>query len=735
MDIIKLPGVGHDEKKSMDLLAPVLLWRFIAGRIWSIIFFTLIVATLTVLLVSNMTRIYRATATLLFENKAANVLSIEQIYGVEGGDDYLVTQFELLKSRALAERVVRNLGLDTHPEFDPRQQPGPFIDWQFLLSKLNPIIKPEQLEEDVEPVALSEIDIFDQVVEDFQRRVSVSIVGRTQLIEVSTDMADATTAALAANALADGYIESQLEAKMEMTQTATNWMNERLISLKNTLSDSERRLQEFLEQENLLNLEGITTVSATELSGISGKLTDARQERNAAESQYNQLMAMKGASYRRLASVPAVMADPLVAQFKAAEATANAKVQELSRRYGSKHPAMVVAQTELNSARANLKAQVEQVVASIKNSYQLAVASERGLQSSFEQNKEQVQSISRNEFRLRELQREVESNRTLYDTFMTRLKETTATQDLDTVNARVVDRALVPKRPIKPQMLTLVMAASVVALIVATGVVILQGVLDRTFKGDEEVENNLNQPVLGVIPLVKGKPGKLTQLFRQDTDPAFSESIRSLRTSLVLASMDRSYKVIMVTSSVPSEGKTSLSSNLAMALGQIEKTLLIDADMRRPSIAKTFDLPAGTPGLANLIIGSAEIQDCIIKLEGIDVITTGTVPPNPQELLSSERLSGILKQLEAQYERIIIDTAPTLGVSDALLLSRYTNAVIFVVKSDATSIPVAQSGLGKLLQVGAPVKGVVLNQLDVKKAQKYGYGYSGYYGDYNKPEA
>ncbi|GAA3535692.1 GumC family protein [Zobellella aerophila] len=729
MDIIKLSGIGRDEKGSIELLAPSLLWRFISCRIWSIISFTLIVAMLAVLLVSNMTRIYRATATLLFENQAANVLSIEQIYGIEGGDDYLATQFELLKSRALAERVVRNLGLDTHPEFDPRQQPEPLIDWSALLGKLNPIINPDQLEE---PSGPSEIDIFDQVVEDFQRRVTVAVVGRTQLIEVSTDMADASTAALAANALADGYIESQLEAKMEMTQTATNWMNERLVSLKNTLSESESRLQAFLEQENLLNLEGITTVSATELSGISGKLTDARQERNAAESQYNQLMTMQGAGYRRLASVPAVMADPLVAQFKAAEATANAKVQELSRRYGTKHPAMVVAQTELNSARANLKAQVEQVVASIKNSYQLAVASERGLQSSFEQNKEQVQSISRNEFRLRELQREVESNRTLYDTFMTRLKETTATQDLDTVNARVVDRALVPKRAIKPQTLTLVLVASVVALIVAVGVVIILGVLDRTFKGDEEVENNLNLPVLGVVPLVKGKPSKLTQLFRQDTNPEFSESIRSLRTSLVLASMDRSYKITMVTSSLPGEGKTSISSNLAMALGQIEKTLLIDADMRRPSIAKIYDLPAGTPGLANLIVGSAGLKDCILRRDGLDIITTGTVPPNPQELLSSESFSRVLKQLAAQYERIIIDTAPTLGVSDALLLSRYTNAVIFVVKSDATSIPVAQSGLGKLLQVGAPVKGVVLNQLDVKKATKYGYGYSGYYGDHKK---
>lgn len=738
MDMSKFPGFKNSENGSDDEIDLLALWRSIYRRKWSIITLTLVVAMLTVLVVFNITPIYRASSTLLIENKSANVVSIEQVYGIEGaGSEYLQTQFELLKSRALAERVVRQLALDTHPEFDPRQQPEPLLNWRGWLSGIKPFIMPGDLEPQTPP---SEAEIFDAVVRSFRERITVAPQGKTQLVQVSVDMADAHTAAMAANALAQGYIESQLEAKLNMTQTATSWMNEQLGGLKGKLEDSEARLQAFMEQENLVNLGGITTVSASELSNTGERLTDARRERNAAESMYNQVAAMKSAGYMRLASVPAVMADPVVAQFKAAEATASARVQELSRRYGAKHPAMVAAQSDLNSARASLRAQVEQVVASIENSYQLALANERGLQSSFEQNKEQIQNISRNEFRLRELQREVETNRSLYDTFMTRLKETTATQDLETVSARIVDQAVVPSQPIKPKKSLIVALATLLALMVGVGLALLLEMLNNTFKGTEEIENKLNLPVLGILPLLKGKQNNnVAKLFEQGGNKPFSEAVRTIRTGLVLSGIDNPYKVTVVTSSVPGEGKSSVASNLANALGQMERVLLLDADMRRPTVAKNYEFPVGTPGLANLIAGTAKLDDCIQQLDGLDVMPAGTVPPNPLELLSSDRFASIMQELADKYDRVIIDSAPTQAVSDALVLSRYANAVIYVVKSEATAIPLVQAGVGKLLQMGAPVKGVVLNQLDVKKAAKYGYSYGGYYDYYgysnNKAEA
>ncbi|GHA22972.1 GumC family protein [Oceanisphaera arctica] len=726
MDTSKFPGFNQHDDHADDEIDLRQLWLSIYRRKWSIISLTLVVAMLSVLVVFNITPIYKASATLQIENKAANVVSIEQVYGIDGaGSEYLQTQFELLKSRALAERVVRQLSLDTHPEFDPRQQPAPLVDWRGVIKGLLPITP-----DDVAAEAPTDADIFDGVVRGFRERISVDPQDKTQLVSVSVDMADRATATLAANALADGYIESQLEAKLEMTQTATSWMNDRLVGLKDSLGDSERRLQAFLEQENLVDLQGITTVSANELSSTGERLTDARRERNAAESMYRQVSAIASSNYRRLASVPAVISDPVVAQFKAAEATASARVQELSRRYGTRHPAMVAAQSDLNSARESLKAQVAQVVGSIENNYRLAVANEQGLKSSFEQNKEQIQNISRNEFRLRELQREVETNRSLYDTFMTRLKETTATQDLETVNARVVDRAVMPDIPIKPQKSLIVALAILLALVLGVGLALLLDMLNNTFKGTEAIENKLNLPVLGILPLLKGKHPKVARLFSQDKDKAFAESVRTIRTGLVLSGMAHPYKVMVVTSSVPGEGKTCVSSNLAQALGQMENTLLIDADMRRPTIARQYEFAAGTPGLADLIAGTARLDECVKQVDGISVLPAGMVPSNPLELLSSERFGQVLAQLSEQYDRIIIDTAPTQAVSDALMLARHANAVIYVVKSESTSIPHVQAGVGKLLQLGAPVKGVVLNQLDVKKAAKYGYSYGGYYDDY-----
>ncbi|WP_107853128.1 GumC family protein [Oceanimonas marisflavi] len=729
MDNSKLSGFNPGNNSADDEIDLLALWHSIYRRKWSIISLTLVVAMLAVLVVFNITPTYRASSTLLIENKAPNVMTIEQVYGVEdAGSEYLQTQFELLKSRALAERVVRELVLDTHPEFDPRQQPAPLLNWRGWLSSVKMLVAPS----DLESKQPSEADIFDAVVGAFRSRVAVEPQGKTQLVQVSVDMADAATAARAANALAQGYIESQLEAKLNMTETATSWMNQQLGGLKGKLEDSERRLQEFMQQENLVNLDGITTVSADELSNTGQRLTDARRARNAAESQYRQVAAMKGAGYRRLASVPAVMSDPVVAQFKAAEATANAKVQELSRRYGPKHPTMVAAQTELNAARASLRAQVEQVVASIENSYQLALANERGLQSAFEQNKEQIQSINRNEFRLRELQREVDTNRSLYDTFMTRLKETTATQDLDTVNARIVDRAVVPNQPIKPQKSLIVALATLLAFMLGIGLALLVDILNNTFKGTEDVENKLNLPVMGILPLLKNKQTgeHVAKLFHENSNKPFNEAVRTIRTGFVLSGMDHPYTITLVTSSVPGEGKSSVSSNLAAALGQMEKVLLVDADMRRPTVAKNYGFAVGTPGLANLIAGTAKLEECIQQVDGIDVMSAGTVPPNPLELLSSDRFDSIIKVLADRYDRVIIDSPPTQAVSDALVLSQHANAVIYVVKSESTSVPQVETGVGKLLQLNAPIKGVVLNQLDVKKAAKYGYSYGGYYDHY-----
>lgn len=720
------------ETDTIDLLE---IWNVIWRRKWSIISLTVILMMISALVVLSMTPIYRATATLLIEKKSAQVVSIEQVYGLDGsGSEYLLTQFELLKSRELAERVVRELNLVEHPEFDPRQAPEPIVDVKKLFNNFNiqnylPMTLPGDLAARDE--ALTDRQIFEAVVEKLMENTTVSPVGKTQLVKIEYEAADRLIATDIANAIVNGYIESQLEAKLNMTQTATNWMNERIGSLKSKLQDSERRLQAFRDRENLVDVEGVTTVAAGELSQTNSRLIDARRAKAEAESQYKQIESLGSANWRRLATVPAILGDPLVQQFKADEARARSKVEELARRYGPKHPKMQSAQTELSAAVTNLQSQVQQVAAAIQREYQLATANERSLKSSFEANKQEIQDITRKEFMLRELQREVDTNRQLYDTFFTRLKETSATSDLESANARVVDKAVVPSDPVKPKKSLIVALTGVLAMMLGVGLTLLINSLNNTFKGTEEVENKLNLPVLGVLPLLKGMERKsMFRLFNSNKNKAFAESIRTIRTGVVLSGLDNPHKVLVVTSSVPGEGKSSISVNLAAALGQMERVLLIDADMRRPTIAKSFEYPVGTPGLANIVSGNATIEDALQSEEGIDVIGAGTVPPNPLELLSSHKFAELLQELETRYDRIVIDSAPTQAVSDAMVLGQHANAVIYVIKSDSTQTDLAKKGVGQLLQNQVPVTGVVLNQVDIKKAQKYGYSYSGYYDYY-----
>ncbi len=727
---------GREDEDELDLLK---LWQTIWRRKWSIMSLVLVVTMVTILAVFAITPIYRAAATLIIEDSAAKVVSIEQVYGLEGtGNEYLQTQFELLKARSLAERVVRELNLTVHPEFDPRQQDQPLIDIKGWLTGFgSSSIVPVTLPEDLEAQALAaEAEILEEVIKEFRERISIVPQGKSKLVKVQVDMADARMAAVAANALARGFIESQMEASMEMSIEATNWMNSRLGELGTKLKTAEDRLQAFREAENLVDVGGVGTISANELSLTSERMIDARRARAEAESQYRQVNAMGKVSWRQLSTLPVVLGHPLIQQFKSEEAKARAEYEELSRRYGKRHPAMIAAQSDLNTAVASLRIQVEQVVASIERNYQLAMANEKSLQDSFNANKSQIQEISRKEFRVRELQREVDASRALYDTFMTRIKETAATSGLETANARIVDKAVVPTEPVKPKKALIVVIAALLAGFVGVGLTLLLDVLNNTFKSTEEVEGRLNVPVLGILPMLKNLERKdLARMFTSDKNKSFSEAVRTIRTGVVLSAIDNPHKVMVVTSSIPGEGKSTVSVNLSFALGQMEKVLLIDADMRRPTLAKSFEFPVGTPGLANLIAGTAKLEDCIRSVDGIDMISAGTVPPNPLELLSSPRFAKAIEVLKSKYERIVIDSAPTQAVSDAVVLSTFANSLIYVIKSDSTQIPLVEKGVGQLLQNNAPVSGIVLNQVDIKKAQKYGYSYGGYYDYYGYSNA
>ncbi|MGH8492505.1 MAG: GumC family protein [Moraxellaceae bacterium] len=662
-NVISAASATPDHEMEIDLRQ---YWRIVSRYKWGILGLALSVTILATLIVFSIEPVYRASTTLLIEQKQAQVITIQEVYDMDGGNkEYLQTQFEILKSRELATRVVKALNLVQNPEFageeTAEEKSSAFaLDWRKWLPEghqENPLLTEEQK--------------LSNVVNAFIGYLTVEPVRNTQLVKINFESHDPKLAALITNAMAQAYIESQMEARIALTEQAAGWLTQRLSSLKIALEQSEQRLQAYREKNDI--------VDVSNSDGQSGVLA---------------------LTSRQLQDITERM---IAAKFK---------LSEVGQRYGPKHPIYQQAELDLNEA--------QQVLAMAR---------------------ETAQVLSRKEFGLQELQREVDTNRNLYDAFFTRIKEANETRQLETSNARVIDTAVVPDKPVKPLKGLTMALAFVLSIMLGVMLAFLLDYLDSTFKGAEDVEARLGVPMLGLLPVAKRRQDAIAgrPLFLENDQQGFSEAVRTVRTGVVLSGLDTPHQIVVVTSSVPGEGKTTTSVNLAVAMAQMEKVLLIDADMRRPTISKTLGIPGSSPGLSNLVAGTAEMEQCIHHHEegNVDILTAGLIPPNPLELLSSRRFRDVLHQLAQQYDRIVIDSAPTLAVSDALVLSTLANAVIYVVKSDATAFHSARSGISKLRRVNAPLTGVVLNQVNLSKATKYGsyYGYYDYYGYKAKEEA
>jgi capsular exopolysaccharide synthesis family protein len=713
--------------ESLDVIE---YWHAIAKRRWSIAALTLLVAVIATLIVFAMRPTYRGTATLLIEQGRAKVVSIEEVYsqGLTGNREYFQTQVEILKSDELARKVVQRLKLTTHPDYDPRQvQPGPLTRFVALFR---------------DPLPDSEEEILKRVVEKFKKDLKIDLVRNSQLAQISFTAYDKQLSAAVPNTLADVYIENDLEARVAMTEKASRWLRERMGELKTKVDASERALQDFRDREHIVDTKGLALSGVTkQLEELTRSLVEARAKRAEAESAYSLVQQVKaGKAQAGYDTIPAVIRDQLVQKMKEAEGDAERRMSDAAKRYGPEHPKMIQAKAELEAARENTRRQIQFVVQGLAKEYEAAKANEAAVQNALTQSKSDIQSYNRKEFQLGILERDVQQNRNLYEMFVARLKETSVGNEVQSTIARVVDPAIVATEPYAPKKALVVGIASAVALVIAAMLALLLDRLNNTVNSTADVESRLGVPALGVLQKIKGfakKKGFISELaFFNDTQSTFAEAVRTVRTSVLMSALDHQHKIVVVTSSVPEEGKTTLSFNLACALGQVKKVLLIDADLRRPKIGKLIGRETKQPGLADLVAGQAQVSQCVFFDEraGIHVLPAGTVPPNPLELLSSRRFEDVVMKLREAFDIVVIDSAPLQLVSDAQVLSQFASSVIYVVKADGTPYQVAQNDLKKLRRVNAPILGVVLNQLDIEKAEKYYGEYSGYksYKGYKK---
>mgnify|MGYP001812725626 FL=1 len=538
------------------------------------------------------------------------------------------------------------------------------------------------------------------------------------------------------NAIAEEFIAADLEVRLEGTLQATDWLSSRMDDLRQNLHESEQALQAFREQEGLVQVAGETGLGVNELQSLAQRLEEARKARIEAQNIMEDVQGMRGASIEELMTVPAVLQHQVIRDIKRDQSSAERRVAELGKRYGPKHPRMIAARSDLVAANEDLAQEVRKVVSGINREFEVALRNEQQLQTTWEERKSELQEFNRVEFRLQELQREVNTNRELYDIFFTRIKTVSETGGFERPHARIVDRAMVPSAPFKPNKRLALLLAFSLGLLLGCGIAVLLDLLDNTIKAPEDVEEKLGVPLMVALPKEKlAESGYIEHVWENQTS-AYAEAIRTLRTGILLTNMDDPVKVIVVTSTVPGEGKSTTALNLGSAMGKMEKTLDIGADLRRPSLAGKCGFPPNHKGLSHYVSGVAELEECIEYLEdpGIHVMPAGVIPPNPLEMLSSQKFVEALDSLRGQFDRIILDSAPVGAVSDAMVLASYSDSVIYVVKADETPVSQVQRGIAGIRSSNQPLAGVVLNQFDAKRASRY-FG-DQYYrtGDYYQPD-
>jgi polysaccharide biosynthesis transport protein len=661
-------------------------------------------------------------------------------------DNYLETQYKVLQSDTLARRVIDQMHLDQVKEFNP-----PKGGW-FWTSALAAAPTPG---------SLSDPDTEQTVLREFEDRLSVDPVRRSRLVQVSFESQDPEVAAKAVNFLASNYVQENLESRWDDAQKASEWLSQQLGSFKAKLQKSEDDLQHYAQVNGLLFLE--TEKGDTEniiderLRQLQDELTKAQADRYTKESLDR--LAEAG----DYSSLPGVVDNKLMQDLTVRLADLEREQAALAPSFNSDYPKMKQSQSQIDDVQKILNQERERAAQGIVDGYLAAVRREALVREAFEHQQKQANLVAARAVQYNILKREVDTNKQLYESLLQRLKEAGVSAGINASNIRIVDAAVPPTRPVSPRPVLNLGLALLLGLGCGVGVAFLQEHLDNTLKNSDDIEHFLRVPALALIPSReslnhtstsayrlskhgsslpnrKGRHAHLQEVsgkawIRIDEngsqDSALSEAFRGLRTSVMLSVAGRPPRSLTFVSAEPGEGKTTVASNLAISLAQLSKrVLLIDGDMRRPCVHKLFNIEDHSDGLVTYLTGEQEWRSLVrpTGIANLDCLVCGPVPPNPSELLSSDRMQMLIRDAMAEYQFVLIDAPPLLNVTDGRILATMVEGTILVVKGAFTARELAQQAQLHIRDVGGHLIGAVLNVVDVRHDGYYNsyYRYGGY---------
>jgi len=730
---------GHQQQEERHILDYV---RIIYKRRWLAIPVFAAVVVMGVLNAVRETPIYRARTQLVIEKDTPTVATLDQMFQSQDSwfnDAFYQTQYRILQSRSLARRTIDEMNMWSEPlgkQPEARMPLDPLSLARLGASKVYHGVKglagleapPTKTAVRVEIPDADETAMQSAKIDQFRGGLGIEPVRNSRLVDIVYTSPDPAFAAKAANAVAKAYINQSMEYRFSESKEASDWLSEQLTEQRTALEASEAALQAYRERNGAVSVtDSASNIVVQRLSDLNGALTKAKTERINKEALYNQLKTAEASG--KLDTFPAVLSNDYVQKLRSDLSDLQRQQAQLAERYGERHAEMIKIRATVETADAKLKVELSKVVESVRNEYQAALSEEQSLQSALNSQKSEALSQNRTGIEFGVLQRDVESNKQIYENLMQRTKETGISGERKSTNIRVIDEAETPKAPISPNVQRSVMMSVIAGLTLAFGLIFFIDYLDSRLKTPQDLKNYLGVPFLGLIPVVPRGKGASNPLLTDIDAPSFSEAFKTVRTNVLFSSAEDGLRTLVVTSAGPGEGKSICSANIAIALAQTGlRVLLVDADMRRPRVHEIFEA-SEEPGLSNLLTGNSKASEVIQKsrVPGLWLVSAGHIPPNPAELLSSPRFLDFLGALEDHFDWVVLDTPPVLVVSDSMVVANRATGVVFVVGADQTTRNAARNAVDQLQSANATVIGSVLNKADVHR-------HSHYYGSYYKKD-